>query len=282
MTSPSSRFSKIIKKSSRTFFWASLFFPKNIRDQVFDFYAFVRTVDDLVDSSPPKTKEFYRIKNLTLLAFSQGKTADPLIGRLLEIAKKNNISKRIFAAFFHSQQLDFKKKQYRSFQELEQFIYGVAEIIGLCMAKILRLPQQSYPSARRLGKAMQLINCIRDIEEDRLNGKLYLPIADLKRFHLTPNNYYLPTHRRSVYRLIRFELTRALKYDKQARRGFRYIPKRYRLAVATAADLYRWTALKIYRQPETVFKRQLKPTLFTIISITLVNLLRLYAIDSGN
>jgi phytoene synthase len=266
-------FSRITQKASKTFYIASLFFPKEIRQDVFILYAFVRTIDDLVDCQPPKKNLFLKYKKLTTLAFEGKKTNNFLIDSFYAMAKRKNIPRKWVEDFFTSQLLDLKTNEYETFKDLEKFIYGVAEIIGLMMAKITNLPEKSYPYAQALGKAMQLINNLRDINEDFKRGRTYIPQKDLKKFNLRsviPKNNI---DKQNFEKLIRFEINRFYDFAQMAEKGFKYIPKKYLLPIKASLEIYRYVAGIINKKPIVILEKKIKPNIALIYWTLIKNLL---------
>ncbi len=146
-------------------------------------------------------------------------------------------------------------------------MYGSAEVIGLMMATLMKLPEKAYASARIQGKAMQMLNFIRDIKEDIELGRQYIPNADMKKLQvktITPQDPHIKD-------LIRFELDRYFALQKEAERGYKYIPRAYLIPIKTAADLYTWTARKIGKDPLVVFTKKIKPTPLYVFWIILKN-----------
>ena len=166
------------KKGSNTYFNSSIFFPKEIREDVFILYAFVRKADNFVDAIPQQSKEFYAFKELYKKALKGQKTDDVIIDSFVDLMKRKSFNQVWTESFFNSMELDLKKSKYRSMDELLEYIYGSAEVIGIMMAHIMGLNPKSHFYARMLGRAMQFINFIRDIKEDNELGRIYLPLAD--------------------------------------------------------------------------------------------------------
>jgi phytoene synthase len=88
-------------------------------------------------------------------------------------------SEEFFDAMFQDTQVD----HYASYEDLQKYMYGSAQVVGLMMCKILRIPPEAYPYACALGEAMQLTNFLRDVREDRCEYKrMYMP-RDLLHYY---------------------------------------------------------------------------------------------------
>ena len=70
------------------------------------------------------------------------------------------------------------------------------------------------------------------------------------------------------------QVARYLEWQTEARKGYRFIPRRYRIPIKTASDMYSWTASRIARDPFVVFRRQVKPAKGRVILSALWNVIR--------
>jgi phytoene synthase len=115
-----------------------------------------------------------------------------------------------------------------------------------------------------LGRAMQYINFIRDLDEDRGLGRRYLPVAGTALEGLVgPAGLEAETARRHPQAFTAFLQHHLGLYEgwqAEAEAGYRYIPRRFLIPVKTAADMYNWTARRIRADPLLVFRRKAKPS----------------------
>ena len=251
---------KIFKKGSRTYFNSSVFFPASVRKDVFSLYAFVRTADNFVDQLPQKKKEFQFFCEQYRQGLDREGSGDPVIGPFIELMTRCQFDSRWVDAFLHSMELDLSKNSYQTLEEVEEYIYGSAEVIGLMMSQIMGLDSASHPHARLLGKAMQYINFIRDIAEDLELGRTYLPVDDIRESGLPGLSHSeVETRQESFKKFLEKQIRRYQSWQQQAETGFCYLPRRYRIPVQTASDMYRWTARQIKRDPLIIFQTKVKP-----------------------
>lgn len=282
---------QIFKNGSTTYFFSSLFFPKHIRDDVATLYAFVRTADDLVDCIPPKKELFDSFKKYSLHMlnddFSSSKQVvlieeyKNIVQNLIKLINKTNMDKKWFIAFLESMESDLFKKKYMTYTQLQSYMYGSAEVVGLMMCCILKLEKESYVYARKLGESMQLINFIRDLQEDITLQRQYIPQEDTLKFNLDrldhefldvkiPHTYeYLLLKQYS--QLIKYEIERYKHIFTEAKHGFKYIPWRYRIAIQTASEMYEYTANILFKNPLLVFEKKVKPSKIRIIFTAIKN-----------
>ena len=257
---------RIFKEASRTFYFASRFFPYSVREDIFILYAFVRTVDDFVDCTPQDREGFDRFTDLLWDAHRTGSSDDQIIGRFLDLWTRVGFERSWVDAFLQSMESDFEKREYRTLKESEHYIYGSAEVIGLMIMRILGLPDKSAPYAQSLGKAFQYINMIRDINEDLSLGRRYLPLTEMKRYGLESLDERYVRENESAFRMfMHAQLAHFERWLRQSRVGFTYLPRRSRMAIEAACRLYEWTAQVIKDDPLVVYERKVRPPTHGIV-----------------
>jgi len=262
----------IFQQGSKTMFYSSIFFPKKIRSDVFVLYGFVRTADDLVDTRHQDKAEFYNFKEKYKQAQSGIKIGDIVIDSFAELEKRKNFDPKWTEAFLNSMEMDLTKKTYDTVDDVLEYVYGAAEVMGLYMVNILGLNKKSYLFSRYLGRALQCINAIRDIAEDYEFGRSYLPISDLEQYGLESLEYnYTRQHSKQFSEFIKAQISRYCHWQEIAEKGYQYVPKRYLIAVKTVSDMYNWTAEQILKNPFIVYEEKVKPIVFRIVTAVLGN-----------
>lgn len=259
------------KRGSKTYFNSSLFFPEAVRDDVFVLYAFVRTADNYVDDMPQQPHKLRRMENDFRRAWAGEPVEDVIVSSFVELAHRKRFRRDWVEGFLHAMELDLTKSTYGTIEETIEYMYGSAEVIGLFMAAIMDLPQESFPGAQMLGRAMQYINFLRDVAEDAGLGRTYLPLGettlpDLSRAtaEASPEEFVRYMRRQiDVYRI----------WQEEAERSYKFVPRRYLIPIKTAADMYNWTAKRIHADPFVVFRRKVKPSKARIMTRVLGNAL---------
>ena len=173
-------------------------------------------------------------------------------------------------AFFDSMRMDLEGREYGSMDDLVEYMYGSAEVIGLMMARIMELDESADEAARMLGRAMQLINFVRDVDEDNGFSRTYLPtdLPDLSEATARQSPKVFVREMRSFIRTFR-------EWMAAGREGFSAIDRRCLIPIMTAADMYSWTADRIEADPFVVFERQVKPSKARVCLVGLRNSIRL-------
>ena len=271
---------QVFKAGSTTYFNSSLFFPPAMRAEVFALYGFVRVADNFVDAVPQEAEAFRRFVARYRAALAGARADDAIIDDFVALAEKLRFDPAWTDAFLASMEADLAQRLYRTEEEMLAYVYGSVEVIGLFMAQIMRLPDEAHFAAQRLGRAMQIINFIRDVAEDAAMGRRYLPLARGGTRLLDVPDDWLPTrawaqaHPAEWTAFLRGHLERYAAWQAEAESGYRFIPRRPRLAVRTAGDMYNWTARQIAADPFVVFERQVKPKKGRIVLQALWNGLR--------
>jgi phytoene synthase len=272
----------IFRKGSRTFFLSSLFFPKKVRQDVFDLYSFVRVADDFVDRVPADRDGFYHFRSQWEQAvrdsdFDTSRNDDDpvdlrVIKNMVRVSRKYAFDAEWIESFLDAMQSDLNHKKCRTLDDTHAYVYGSAEVIGLMMARIMRLPKEADKAAMTQGRAMQFINFIRDIDEDNSLGRQYLPQNELKKFKLNDLSRESALNNPEQFKnFIHYQLKRYEDWQSEAYAGYSAIPRRYRVPLQTATDMYDWTAEKIRQEPLSVYRVKHKPSRWRVISTILTN-----------
>ena len=162
---------RIFSEGSTSYYYSSLFFPENVKKDVFKFYAYVRTADDFVDEKPQDAEGLEEFRRKTMENWESGESDDKIVNYFLEVARKHGFEKEWVEAFLDSMAMDLEKSEYDTMDETLEYIYGSAEVIGLMMVKILDLDEDAFDSAEKLGRSMQFCNFLRDVREDQELGR---------------------------------------------------------------------------------------------------------------
>ena len=261
---------QVFRSGSKTYFNSSLFFPPHVRDDVFILYGFVRVADNYVDAVPQQVREFEEFVERYRAARAGKSVDDVIIESFVDLERRRGFESVWADGFLKSMALDITKRVYSTVEETLEYVYGSAEVIGLYMARIMDLDSEADEAAMMLGRAMQFINFIRDIDEDNQLGRVYLPLGETTLQDLSPE-----TTRQSpdeFVRFIRSQLERYQVWQTEAEKGFGMIPRRYRVAIKTASDMYNWTASVIAKDPFIVYERKVKPARARILRGILWNL----------
>lgn len=237
----------------RTFFLATRLLAPEQRPAVHALYGFARRADDILDDfddSRGLAEREERLQHLAtqLRACLVGGTEhadDPVLTAVVHSANRYGITWELFDDFLASMRMDLTVTDYPNRSALEKYMYGSAEVIGLQVLPVLGTVTRSdeaAPYAAALGKAFQLTNFLRDINEDLRRGRVYLPADelaahDVDRELLTWCQTRQRTDPRVRAALVEQHAITRGTYD-YARQGISLLDPRSRPCVAAALTLY--------------------------------------------
>lgn len=174
------------KQYGKTYYLATLLLPPAKRPFVHALYGFARYADDIVDDIDPGLSEEERTARLDewsarfLTDLDTGQSSDAVSQALIDTVRRWNIPAEYLSAFLRSMRMDLTVRDYRTYDDLYEYVYGSAAVIGLQMVPILEpSAPQATERAMELGVAFQLANFIRDVGEDLDRGRVYLPLDEL-------------------------------------------------------------------------------------------------------
>ena len=252
---------QIFKKGSKTFFYSSFFFPKKVKEEVSVLYAFVRVADDFVDTVPALREEFYDFKNKYYLSLKGEKSNISVIDDFVDLQNRYEFSQDWVDGFLLAMESDLGNVFCKNITDTEKYMYGSASVVGFMMCRILGIKEEAYSYADKLGQAFQYINFIRDINEDNSLNRQYLPQENLAKYNLENlKENYIKENQDNFVKFLRGELDYFYKLIQEANLGFKFIPKRYRIPVEIATNLYLYTGRLIYQNPMIIYKIKVKPS----------------------
>jgi 15-cis-phytoene synthase len=239
MSDVNERNERIFRQGSKTFYNSTRFFPAEVRGDITTLYAFVRIGDQFVDTIPQQPVEFGLFRKELLDARDGKLVSSPIIIGFVELEQRRNFDPKWADAFLDSMEMDLTKSTYANFEEVKTYCYGSAAVIGLFVACIVGASAESYPHAESLGYAFQLINFIRDIEEDRRDlGRCYMPQDDMAEFGLTDlSKEEALANPQGFASLLERQIVRYQGLQLHGLAGIHYLPVSVRSAILTAADM---------------------------------------------
>ena len=240
---------QVLAHHARTFNLASLFLSEAQRDDAAVVYALCRRVDDLVDESPDDVQGALEVGRMRSML---GGSVEPshLVGAFLEVTRRTSIPLHVVHDLMDGVVSDVGEVTVRTDAELVRYAYGVAGTVGVMMCGVIGATQRwARPHAIDLGLAMQVTNICRDVLEDAGRGRVYLPASRLRAAGVEPEDLTdgsFDTAR--VGAVVRDLLDLADRYYRSAEQGMRAIPLRPRVAIYTAALVYRAIGLELRRR----------------------------------
>lgn len=233
------------KKSS--FGPAFLFLDKKRRQALAVYYSFCRLMDDIADEPDIKDRPaqlaFWRAE---IARVFEKKATTPLGKQLQEITTQFNMTPDRFLLLIDGMQADVQGRRYGSFEELEQYLWEVAGIVGLATLDILGIKgKKAQALARALGFAVQTTNIIRDVHDDAALGRVYLPQVLLEEFSLTRADILHNSKPQQTAQILAALAQRARTFYTQAEEIMQTLPARKMLPCRIMGWVYRANLAKI-------------------------------------
>ena len=199
--------------SGSSFYYAFLFLPKERRAAITAFYAFCREIDDVVDEvidpGVAHTKLAWWQSEVTQ-AFA-GQPSHPVMKALMPLTGAYRIEARHLQAVIDGCLMDLAQNRYLDFPGLQRYCHLVAGIVGEVAARIFGQTDEATTAyAHKLGLAFQLTNIIRDVGEDALRGRIYLPVNELQQFDVKAHEILKRQYSERFSALMQFQTQRAL------------------------------------------------------------------------
>jgi phytoene synthase len=258
---------QVTKTQARNFSYGIRLLPAPKRRALSAVYAFARRVDDIGDGTLPAAEK------LTALAQARAEISgveshgadaaagDPVLLALADAAARYPVPLGAFGELIEGCEADVRGTTYATFDELEHYCRCVAGSIGRLSLGVFgsRDPAVAEPLADALGIGLQVTNILRDIREDLLNGRVYLPTQDAERFGaqpLTVDRADVLAEDPGLIALMRFEAERAFGWYA---RGLRLLPLLDRRSAASAgamAGIYLRLLEQIVAAPQAALRER--------------------------
>jgi phytoene synthase len=248
----------ITRKSASNLALAFVLLPREKRDAMSALYAFCREVDDVADDESIPVEK--RRKGLADWRADIGRACRAespqfAVNRELQpFIQRHQLRFDLFDELIKGVEMDLDIKRYPDYPELEQYCYRVASVVGLLSIEIFGYRDQACRDyAVHLGKALQFTNILRDVRTDAERGRIYLPMTELMRFQVTPEEIFRGEYSPRFQELAASVAQRARHFYQQARLTLPAVDRRSMVAAELMGSVY-WRLLhKLERQRFDVF-----------------------------
>jgi 15-cis-phytoene synthase len=240
-----------IAQGSKSFAAAAKIFDRKTREDAVMLYAWCRHCDDVIDGQTlgheqqadfveGQRTRLNELKRQTAEALSANRIDDPNFEALRRVVKRNNIPPRHLAELLAGFEMDVNHRHYETMNDLLEYCYGVAGVVGVMMAMIMGARGlKVLDRASDLGLAFQLTNIARDVIDDARMGRVYLPAEILARHGIAKINADDTALRPKLHAAALELLDVADHYYASAFIGIGALPARSAWAIAAARRVYR-------------------------------------------
>ncbi|HSZ60381.1 MAG TPA: phytoene/squalene synthase family protein [Terriglobales bacterium] len=261
----------ISRAAAKNFYYGFMVLPRRKRNALSAVYAFMRHCDDIADditlSPDDRQNKLAEWLDKVHRALAAQPTDDPVLLALTDAQRAFQIPIGLLDQLAFGTAADLNHSQpenagetaliahYQTFDELRQYCYGVASVVGLVCIKIFGYRDPAAePLAERCGLAFQLTNIIRDVKEDAGMGRVYFPQEDLAQFGLSAVDLAtVPVDLARIRPLLAMEAARALDCYRDGEQLIPLINEDSQPALWVLITIYRRLLGKIIAQQYDVF-----------------------------
>ena len=248
----------ITRKSASNLALAFVVLPRAKRDAMSALYAFCREVDDVADeeSTPVETRRarLAEWRADVQRACENQSPQFPVNRELQPVIRQFNLRFELFDDLIQGCEMDLTRNRYEDFEALEQYCHHVASVVGLLSIEIFGYKNPACRDyAAHLGQALQLTNILRDVKTDAERGRIYLPLAELKKFNVTEDEILEGQYSERYIKLAASVAGRARNFYRLARETLPAEDRRSMAAAELMGSVYWRLLLKLERQQFNVF-----------------------------
>ncbi len=250
------------RRTAKNFYYSFLVLPRERRRAMCALYAFMRQTDDIADEpgDPALKAAALRTWRADLDSALAGHSTDwPGYPALAEIVRAYQVPPRHLHDVIDGVEIDLHPWTVRSFDDLYPYCYRVASAVGLCCIHLWGFESDSgraEQTAEANGLALQLTNILRDVREDALNGRVYLPQDELERFGVRPGELAEGPMNDRLRDLFRFQADRAYEFYRKAEPLAGLVSPSGRSVLGALTSIYRGLLDEIVRRDYDVLSRR--------------------------
>jgi phytoene synthase len=253
----------VARTRAKNFYYSFVLLSKQQRKAMCAIYAFMRYCDDLSDE-PGASRAAIDQWRAELDEALEGRFSDhPLWPGFHHTVRRFGIPHEYFHQMIDGVSSDLEPRCIETFDELYQYCYHVASVVGLTIIHIFGFDTRSaLPLAEKCGVAFQLTNILRDIREDAEKDRIYIPAQDLRRFGVTADDLRAGRRDEPFLRLMRFEAARARQYYTESAALLELIHPRSKGSLQALIAIYSRLLERIEGTNYDVFTRRVRLSLF--------------------
>lgn len=251
----------IARRAAANFYPAFCLLPRRQRLAMCALYAFCRITDDIGDEAGETDLKRRQLTQwrVHLDRALGGDFTHPIHAALADMTRSFGVPLEYLHDIIDGVEMDLDAVGFETYADLRRYCYRVASAVGLACIHIWGVSTaRAMEHAEEAGIAFQLTNILRDLKEDALRGRLYLPREDLLRFGYTPEELGRGAQTEAFRRLMGFEVERTREHYRRAWPLAALLPSPGRAVFLTMARTYRALLENIERGGYDVFSRRIR------------------------
>jgi phytoene synthase len=248
----------VAKARARNFYYSFILLPEEKKNAMCVMYAFMRYCDDLSDEPGANRASIERWRNALHDALAGRPDSNPTWPAFLDTVDRYTIPREYFHEMIEGVASDLDTRRIQTFGELYQYCYRVASVVGLTTIHIFGFTSSdALQLAEKCGVAFQLTNILRDVREDALMGRIYLPGEDLVRFGVSAEDLTGARRTERFGRLMEFETARARRYYEESAPLLRMVEPDSQASLWAMIQIYSRLLEHIHASPFDVLNRRI-------------------------
>jgi phytoene synthase len=271
---------RLTRTAARNFYYGLKLLPEPKRSAMFTLYAYMRVVDDIADDDDGRSVaqriddlERWRLQTHAALDGRRPAASDldahALWPAFCEMVQRHNVPLILFDEVIAGQRQDLQPLRFETFDELQQYCYRVAGVVGLASITIWGYEggEETETLAVKRGVAFQLTNILRDLREDAARGRVYLPREDLAAADLTEREVIDGGGDDRFLELMRFQIARAESFYQQSRGLEQRVDRDSRPTLVAMTEIYHGLLRKIADEPQRVLRERVSLSMLRKLQI---------------
>lgn len=260
---------QIFQSDNTTLGMACKYFPENTRNDLRKLYIFVAIVDKFCDQSALDLKHFKQLDKAWKKAVKTGKLPSKksyndvfvAVNVMYEIYEKYDLNKSWISDYLRTKRTEFEGLNFNTMNQTLKYMSGTGEVLSQVVCKIIDAKVEAYGHAKSQARAIMYIEFLKNINNNNVAANQYIPNREMAKYGLASLNRRDIVNHPAAYReFIEGQLEHYKKWQKDANKGYKFVPRNQRIALKVAADMYKWQAKGIAKDPLIVFDSNINPS----------------------
>jgi len=241
------------------------------------FYEFIRIINDLVEQGSYGYQKFKVIEQIfhnNSPIRNLSKDYRDAVANVKELCNKYEIDRELIVSYLSARNTDFTRKIYTNDEELQEYMEGAGDSVGLTLARIFQIDTESNTFICQQSRAILYLSFIRNLGNDTMNGRFYFPTSELRKYGLPyPTEKVALKYPGAFREFIEGQIAKYSQYQNDAKGLCKFLPYSKRVALKTTIDINNWEKNCIAKEPFRVFDNNVTPSRFNIFKKLVIRLI---------